>query len=120
MLGSLNLLIAGRTSEQAMPLLRPSHRDRQIMYDQSLPIIQSQIWIDQSPSAIMELNQLRTFIAVAEMGHLTQAAERIHMSQPAASAHIKALKLAARLFAEDRRFRNVDVIASHDVSLGAS
>lgn len=40
----------------------------------------------------MELYQLRTFAAVAEAGHLTRAAERLHVSQPAVSAHVKALE----------------------------
>lgn len=38
----------------------------------------------------MELYQLKTIAAVAELGSLTQAAERLHLSQPAASAQIKA------------------------------
>jgi DNA-binding transcriptional LysR family regulator len=46
------------------------------------------------PSKIlkMELYQLRTFAAIAELGSLTRAAQRLHVSQPAASAQIKQLE----------------------------
>lgn len=48
----------------------------------------------------MELYQLRTFATVAEERHLTRAAERLHLSQPAVSGHVKALEveLGVRLF----------------------
>jgi len=48
----------------------------------------------------VEIYQLKTFIKVAEEAHLTRAAERLNTSQPAVSAHIKALEesLGATLF----------------------
>jgi len=48
----------------------------------------------------MDLNQLRTFVTVAEEKHLTRAAERLFTSQPAISAQLKALEesLDVKLF----------------------
>lgn len=53
----------------------------------------------------MELYQLRSFVVVAEEGHLTRASERLFASQPTVSAHIKALEeeLGVSLFTRDRR-----------------
>jgi len=49
---------------------------------------------------IVDLTQLRTFVAIAQEGHLTRAAERLHISQPTASNHIRALEsqLGVQLF----------------------
>jgi DNA-binding transcriptional LysR family regulator len=54
-------------------------------------------------SLIMDLHQLRMFTAVAEFGNLTQAAEHLHLSQPAASAQIKQLEEEFRVALFDRR-----------------
>jgi len=54
---------------------------------------------------MIDLVQLRTFVAVAEELHLTRAAERIHISQSAASTHIRAVEDALRtqLFVRTKR-----------------
>ncbi|QUM82174.1 LysR family transcriptional regulator [Moritella sp. 5] len=48
----------------------------------------------------MEFYHLRSFVAVAEIGNLTQAAKRLYTTPPAISAHIKSLEeeLATPLF----------------------
>jgi len=40
----------------------------------------------------MDLTQLKSFVTVAKLGHLTRAAEAVHLSQPAISGQIKALE----------------------------
>jgi DNA-binding transcriptional LysR family regulator len=54
---------------------------------------------------MIDLVQLRTFVAVAEEQHLTRAAERLHVSQSAASAHVRAIeeRLDLQLFARTNR-----------------
>ena len=57
----------------------------------------------------IDLVQLRTFVAVAEEQHLTHAAERLHVSPSAASAHVRAIEetLDVRLF--NRTNRNLEL-----------
>ena len=54
---------------------------------------------------LIDLVQLRTFVAVAEEQHLTRAAERLHVSQSAASAHVRAVEdnLGSQLFIRTNR-----------------
>ncbi len=54
---------------------------------------------------LIDLVQLRTFVAVAEEQHLTRAAERLHISQSAASGHVRAVEAAleTRLFVRTNR-----------------
>lgn len=54
---------------------------------------------------LIDLVQLRTFVAVAEEQHLTRAAERLHVSQSAASAHVRAIedRLDIQLFVRTNR-----------------
>ena len=55
----------------------------------------------------MELYQLRTFVTVADTGNLTQASERLFTSQPAISAHIKALEEELNIKLFDRTSRGM-------------
>lgn len=60
----------------------------------------------------MELYQLRTFLAVAEEGTLTRAAEKLFTSQPAVTAQVRALEseLGVKLF--DRSSRGMRLTAA--------
>lgn len=55
--------------------------------------------------APMELYQLRTFVAIAQEGSLTRAAEKVFTSPPAVSAQLKALEdeLGVKLFERSAR-----------------
>src|SRR5688572_1746838 len=66
----------------------------------------------------MELHQLRSFVAVAELGHLTRAADRLHLSQPGVSAHIKALEEELELELFERRSNGMLLTAAGRRLLG--
>jgi DNA-binding transcriptional LysR family regulator len=53
----------------------------------------------------MDIHQLKTFVVVAREGSITRASEQLHLSQPAVSAHIKAMEdtLGVTLFERTSR-----------------
>jgi LysR family nitrogen assimilation transcriptional regulator len=53
----------------------------------------------------MDIRQIRAFLAIADTGSVTQAAERLHIVQPAVSRQLKLLEddVGAPLFERDRR-----------------
>ncbi|MBX5480566.1 MAG: LysR family transcriptional regulator [Myxococcaceae bacterium] len=55
----------------------------------------------------MDVYQLKTFVAVARAGSITRAAEVVHLSQPAVSAHIKAIEEAFGLTLFERTPRGM-------------
>lgn len=60
----------------------------------------------------MDLHQLRTFVAVARERSITRASEVLHLSQPAVSAHVKAIEDALGLTLFDRTARGMSL--THD------
>jgi DNA-binding transcriptional LysR family regulator len=60
----------------------------------------------------VELYHLKTFVTVAEEKHLTRASERLFTSQPAISAHIKALEEELNLTLFDRTPKGMQLTAA--------
>lgn len=64
----------------------------------------------------MEIHQLKTFVAVAREGSITRASERLFLSQPAVSAHVKAMEDFLGLTLFDRTVRGM-TLTSHGQSI---
>ena len=57
----------------------------------------------------MDLHQLKTFVTVAREGSVTRASSLLHLSQPAVSAHIKAMEDALGLSLFERTARGMSL-----------
>lgn len=62
-----------------------------------------------SPIPAMDLHQLKTFVTVAREGSVTRASGLLHLSQPAVSAHIKAMEDALGLSLFERTPRGMSL-----------
>jgi DNA-binding transcriptional LysR family regulator len=68
-------------------------------------LVSERLGEEQETTMLIDLVQLRTFVTVAEEQHLTHAAERLFISQSAASAHVRAIeeRLGTQLFVRTNR-----------------
>lgn len=66
----------------------------------------------------MDIHQLKTFVAVARVGSITRASELLHLSQPAVSAHIKAIEDGLGLTLFERTARGMSLTSDGQRLLG--
>lgn len=65
----------------------------------------------------MEIYQLRTFVTVAKLGHITKAADALHVTQPAVTGHIKALEQELGIALFDRAHGRISLTKAGELLL---
>jgi DNA-binding transcriptional LysR family regulator len=65
----------------------------------------------------MEIYQLRTFVTVAKLGHITKAADTLHVTQPAVTGHIKALEQELGIALFDRSHGRISLTKAGELLL---
>lgn len=67
----------------------------------------------------MNLQQLKTFVRVGELGSLSKAADRLRIAQPALSRQMRLLQaeIGVPLFERHRRGMQLTLSVRHDVEL---